>query len=287
MITSVFLFGFMNVFVKMLNRIPSHEVVLFRSAITLVITFYLLRKKRIHPLGKTHRWIMIGRGVAGSISLLVFFYTLKHMPLATSVTIAYLSPIFTIIFASFLLKEHIHWQQWVFFAFSFGGIILINGVDKNTDTSLVLLGLFGAACSGLAYNALRKTGNKVDALVLVFYLPLITIPVVTPFCINNWVTPNWEELLLLFGVGLVTQVAQLYMTKAYQMEKAGSISNYVYLGIVFALFFGFLFFHERFDLLAIVGMVIVVAGIIANFFYVNRVTSLKRFMAYFRGIPGM
>ncbi len=277
----------MNMFVKMLDRIPSHEVVLFRSGITLIITFYLLKKKHIYPLGKSHRWIMIGRGLAGSISLLIFFYTLKHMPLATSVTLAYLSPIFTIIFASFLLKEKMHWQQWIFFAISFGGIILINGVDENTNTNLVLLGLLGAAFSGLAYNALRKTGNNVDALVLVFYLPLITIPIITPMCINNWVTPNWQELILLIGVGVITQVAQLYMTRAYQMEKAGSIANYVYLGIVFALFFGYFFFDERFDLLAITGMLIVVTGIISNFLYVNRVTSARRFMAYFRGFPGL
>lgn len=277
----------MNVMVKMLEGIPSHEIVLFRSVITFIITFYLLRRNNIAPLGKSHRLIMIGRGVAGSIELMIFFYTIKHLPLATAVTVGYLSPIFTIIFASLLLREHVNWKQWLFFAFSFTGIVFINGIELNGDTTLVLLGVLGAACSGLAYNALRKTAGFVDPLVVVFYLPLITIPVITPFCVQHWVTPHGWEWLILLGVGVVTQFAQLNMTKAYQMERAGSIANWAYLGVVFALIFGYFIFEERYDVVAIFGMLIVVAGIISNFLYVNRVTSAKRFKAYFRGFPGL
>lgn len=273
--------------VKMLEGIPSHEIVLFRSVITFIITFYLLRRNNIAPLGKSHRLIMIGRGVAGSIALMIFFYTIKHLPLATAVTVGYLSPIFTIIFSSLLLREHVNWKQWLFFAFSFTGIVFINGIELNGDTTLVLLGVLGAACSGLAYNALRKTAGFVDPLVVVFYLPLITIPVITPFCVQHWVTPHGWEWLILLGVGVVTQFAQLNMTKAYQMERAGSIANWAYLGVVFALIFGYFIFEERYDVVAIFGMLIVVAGIISNFLYVNRVTSAKRFKAYFRGFPGL
>ena len=277
----------MNVMVKMLDGIPSHEIVLFRSVITLLITYYLLRKNKIATFGKSHYWVMIGRGVAGSVALLIFFYTLKHLPLATAVTVAYLSPIFTIIFASLLLREHVNWKQWVFFAFSFTGIVFMNGIEMNNDTTLVLLGVLGAAFSGLAYNALRKTAGYVPALVVVFYLPVVTIPVITPFCVQHWVTPEGWEWLILLGIGIVTQFAQLNMTKAYQMEKAGSISNWAYLGVVFALIFGYVLFEERFDIVAILGMLIVVIGIILNFLYVNRVTSAKRFKAYFRGFPGL
>ena len=287
MITSTFLFALMNVMVKMLEGIPSHEIVLFRSVITLIITFYLMRRSNIAPLGKSHHLVMVGRGLAGSVALLIFFYTIKHLPLATAVTVAYLSPIFTIIFASLLLREHVNWKQWLFFTFSFLGIIFINGIELNDDTTIVLLGVLGASFSGLAYNALRKTAGFVDPLVVVFFLPLITIPIITPFCVQHWVTPHGWEWLILLGVGVVTQFAQLNMTKAYQMERAGAIANWAYLGVVFALIFGYFLFDERYDAIAIAGMLIVVAGIILNFLYVNRVTSAKRFKAYFRGFPGL
>lgn len=285
MIAATFLFAVMNVLVKYLGRIPSYELVLFRSLIMLIVTSYLLYRNKLFPFGANHRWVMIGRGVAGSIALLIFFYSIQKLPLATAVTIGYLLPIFTIIFATILLHEHMHWKQWIFFGISFVGIIFINGFEKNDHTDLLLLGILGAAFSGLAYNALRKTANHVPALVMVFYLPLCTIPIVTPFCINNWVMPEGREWFVIIVMGLVTQVAQMYMTRAYQMEKAGSIANYAYLGVVFALAFGFLFFSERFNMVAIIGMLIVIVGIILNFFHVNRVTSAKRFKVYFRDFP--
>ncbi len=286
MIVATFLFAVMNILVKTVSNIPSYEAVLFRSVVMLLVTGYMLKRANLNPFTKKHIWILLGRGVAGSISLLVFFYTLQHLHLATSVTIAYLSPVFTIIFASVLLREHMHWKQWVFFIISFSGIFMINGFEKTEDTRLMLIGIVGAAFSGLAYNALRKTANVVPALVVVFYLPLTTIPIVAPFCITHWVMPQGIEWVWLICVGLVTQVAQIYMTRAYQMEKAGSIANYSYLGVVFALLFGYLFFNERFHIIAITGMCTVIFGILLNFFYVNRVTSAKRFRAYFRGFPG-
>ena len=286
MLISTVLFSVMNVLVKMLNDIPSYEVVMFRSAISFLISGYILWKMKVNPFRAKPRWILIGRGVAGSLALLIFFYTLQRLPLATSVTIAYLSPIFTILFASFLLKEKINWKQWVFFLISFIGILMINGIKKDESTKLILLGLTGAAFSGLAYNALRSSAAFVPAMVMVFYLPLISIPMVAPFCISNFVVPKGIEWIYIIGMGVVTQFAQLYMTKAYQMEKAGSIANYSYLGIVYALFFGWAVFHEHYNLAAIIGMITVVAGILLNFLYVNRVTSAKRFMAYFRGFPG-
>lgn len=179
-----------------------------------------------------------------------------------------------------------NWRQWLFFGVSFIGILFINGFEKNNHTTLLVVGIIGAAFSGLAYNALRKTANHVPALVMVFYLPLCTIPLVLPFCLHNWVMPEGKEWLLIITMGLVTQFAQIYMTKAYQLEKAGTIANYAYLGVVFALGFGYIFFGERFNLIAINGMLIVILGIILNFFYVNRVTSAKRFRAYFRDFPG-
>lgn len=287
MILSTFLFAVMNVLVKYLHRLPSHELVLFRSLVMFVITAGMLYRAGLQPFRYQPRWILIGRGVAGSLALLIYFFTIQRLPLASAVTLGYLSPIFTIIFASFLLREGMRWVQWLFFLVSFAGVVIMHGFESADDTPLVLLGVLGAAFSGLAYNALRKSAATVPTLVVVFFLPLCTIPIVIPFCLHNWIMPQGYEWLLLIAMGAVTQAAQIYMTKAYQMAKAGAIANYAYLGVVYALIMGYFIFNERFAFIAIIGMGVVILGIILNYFYVNRVTSLKRFIVYFRWFPGM
>ncbi len=287
MVLSTFLFGVMNVIVKFLDRLPSHELVLFRSLVMFSITLVMLQRAKINPFVWKPRWILIGRGVAGSMALMIYFYTIQRLPLASAVTLGYLSPIFTIIFASYLLKESMRFVQWLFFILSFSGIVMMHGFDLGKESWLVLLGILGAAFSGLAYNALRASAALVPTLVVVFFLPLCTIPIVLPFCIEHWVMPQGIEWVLIIAMGAVTQAAQILMTKAYQMEKAGAIANYAYLGVVFALLFGYFIFHEHFYMWEVFGMSVVIIGILLNFLYVHRVTNMKRLLVYFRWIPGI
>jgi drug/metabolite transporter (DMT)-like permease len=286
-IFSTFLFALMNVCIKMIPGIPSYEIVFFRSVISFVLSAVLLYRLKLNPFRKGNKLFLIIRGLSGSVALLLFFYTLQNLPLATAVTIQYLAPIFTVIFASFILKEKMQWQQWCFFLISFAGILLIKGFDPRVSVEMLLLGVFAAICSGISYNAVRRAKDDEPAVVVVFYLPLITVPLVGPYCAMHWVQPDGLEWLYLMAVGVITQFAQYYLTRAYQMEKASSVANYTYLGVLFALLLGYFIFGERFDMLAIVGMITVIIGVILNFLFVNRVTTARRFMAYIRHFPGI
>ena len=276
----------MNVCIKLLPNIPSYEIVLFRSVISFVLTLTLLLKLKIFPFGSGRYLFLIMRGLAGSAALLIYFYTLQKLPLATAVTVQYLAPLFTVLFAAFLLKEQIRWQQWLFMFISFAGVVLIRGFDPRFSTGLLLLGVLAAGLTGFAYNAVRKAGETEHALVVVFYLPLVTIPVITPFAISNWVMPSGSEWLLLLAVGILTQIAQVYLTRAYQMAEAKIITPYTYLGILFAIAFSILLFRERYNPLSYLGMAVVMAGVVANFLFILRITNLKRLRVYLRHFPG-
>ncbi len=276
----------MNVCIKLLPGIPSYEIVLFRSVVSFVLSLVLLLKLKIFPFGRGSYLYLIMRGMTGSAALLIYFYTLQRLPLATAVTVQYLAPLFTVLFAAFLLKERIRWQQWIFMLLSFSGIVLIRGFNPDFPTTLLLLGVLAAALSGFAYNAVCKAGETEHALVVVFYLPLVTIPVITPFAAANWIMPEGEEWLLLIAVGVLTQIAQVYLTRAYQMAEAVVITPYTYLGIVFAILFGIIIFHEQYSLTGYLGMGVVLTGVILNFLFVMRVTNFKRLRVYLRYFPG-
>lgn len=286
-IFSTFLFGLMNVCIKFLPGIPSYEIVLFRSVVSISISVYMLFSLRIYPFGRGNKLFLIIRGLSGSAALLLFFYTLQNLPLATAVTVQYLAPIFTVMLASVIVNEKMDWRQWIFFLISFCGIIFVRGFDGDIPLFMLFLGILAAALSGISYNAVRRVKTDEPAVVVVFYLPLTTIPIVTPYCVTHWVMPSGYEWLLLIAVGVITQFAQFYMTRAYQMEKASSVANYTYLGILFALLFGYFIFHEQITMTSVFGMVLVVFGVILNYLFVNRVTSARRFLVYMRNFPGI
>lgn len=261
LLASVF-FALMNVSVKFIPHIPAIEIVWFRSVFSAVFTVIVLRNKGI-PLFGNNKFSLVA-GVVGSISLILFFYTLQRIPLASAVTMQYLSPIFTTILGIFILKEKVRARQFVYFGLAFAGVLLIQGVDPRVDGLSAAIGLISALASGVAYNLIRKLKGKEHPMVIIFYFPLVTLPIASVLMYFDWVTPlGWDWLILLW-IGFCTQNAQYFMTLAYQSGNVSRISSLSYLGVVYALIFGFLLFGETFPIPAYLGMALVFLGILLN-----------------------
>ena len=271
---ATFFFQLMNMCVKFLPDLPAHEIVFFRCLISLSISFVHLRLLQIHPWGN-NKSALIWRGIFGMISLTAFFFTLQRMPLASAVTIQYLSPIFTIIFATFIVQEKSSKIQYLFFILSFIGVVFIRGFDQRISTVDLLLGISSALFSGLAYNMIRKSRNSEHPLVVVFYFPLVAFPFISVWCLFEWVTPQGSDYIFLLLTGIFTQMAQYFMTKAYQLEKASTVSSWQYMGLIFSLSIGYFIFNESYPWLALLGMLLMVTGVLANFM-VERFKTIRQ-----------
>lgn len=266
MLISVVCFSLMNVVVKYLQHIPATELVLFRSIVSVILSLIMIRQKGLNPFGNNKLWLII-RGVAGVIALTAFFYTLQKMPIGPALTIQYLSPIFTAIFAIFILHERMRPMQWLFFLIAFAGIALIKGFDSDTSLLLVSLGIISAIFSGIAYNAIRKLKDSDNPIVVVFYFPLIATPIMAIVSLFNWVTPVGWDWLLLILMGVLTQIAQLNMTKAYQIAPVGKVAPLNYIGVLLAIGFDVSLFGVSYNLITLMGISMVVIGVVLNVLY--------------------
>lgn len=263
MLVSGVFFALMNVSVKFIPHIPAIEIILFRSLFSLIFSFLVLKQLGVSVFGNNKKLLII-RGIVGSIGLISFFYTLQKIPLASAVTMQYLSPIFTTILGIFLVKERVKPIQFLFFGISFAGVIVLQGFDARVNLFYGTIGVISALFSGLAYNVIRKLKNTEHPLVIIFYFPLVTLPVASIVSYFTWVQPiGWDWAILLW-IGMCTQAAQYFMTVAYQNANVSKVSSLSYLGILYALFFGFIFFGETFGAMSYVGMGLVLAGILLN-----------------------
>jgi drug/metabolite transporter (DMT)-like permease len=260
MLATVF-FALMNIGVKYLDRIPAHEIVLFRALVTLIAGYIMLKRKELNPWGNNKK-ILFLRGLTGTIALICYFYTLQTMPLASAVTIQYLSPIFTIIISVFILKETTGKIQALFFVLAFGGVILVKGFDPRVSIPELTIGIIAAIFSALAYNFVRKLKDYDHPLVVVFYFPLVTFPVVGVYTLFSWVTPEGIEWLILLFVGLTTTIAQIFLTKAFHADRASNIGIFNYLGTVYAIIIGFFLFNEAISVFAYLGFGLIIFSVI-------------------------
>lgn len=270
MLLASFLFSLMNVCVKLLPNIPAIEIIFFRSIISLAMSVFFLRLKKISIWGNNRKLLII-RGVAGAVALMMYFTTLQRMPLASASTLMNLSPLFATILGIFIVKERVFKLQWLFFILAFLGVIMIKGFDSKVSTFHIILGLGAAFFAGVAYNIIRKLNTTEHPLVIILYFPLVAFPISGIYILFNWVSPHsWQEWGLLLAVGIITQLAQYFMTKAYQSNELSKISILNYLGIIYALFFGYAIFDERLNILTMLGIGVVLTGVILNLIYKNR-----------------
>ena len=272
MIISSFAFSLMHLCVKALPNIPVFELVFFRSFISLLISFTSLKSKKI-PIFGVNKKILLTRGFIGVTALTLFFITLQNIPLASAVTIQYLSPIFTALFAVWILKERMKKIQWVFFAMAFLGVFILKGFDISGQLSYfyISIGLISACLSGVAYNCIRLLRKTEHPMVVVFYFPLVATPIMAVLSFFNWVQPQGIDWFYLLLLGILTQVAQIYMTKGIQSDSAGNIMTFKYIGVLFALIYGYLFFGETYSFLSILGIFILILGLLLNMFFKDRI----------------
>jgi drug/metabolite transporter (DMT)-like permease len=120
--------------------------------------------------------------------------------------------------------------------------------------------LIGAVCSGCAYALVRKMRGAEHPIVIVGYLPLLSVPMSLPFAIADWTWPTAWEWLLLIGVGVTTQLAQVSMTRGLQLERTARATTTGYLQVAFAVLWGAIFLGEIPDMWTVAGAVTIIGS---------------------------
>jgi len=253
---STLLFFIAKILIKLTPNIPVFEIVLFRATFSLIVCSYFIHKKRILYLG-TYRKDLFFRGLFGTGGLLAFFYALQTIPLASATTLINLHPIFTIIFAIWIVNEKPRTPQWIFFGTAFAGILFLKWGSIDLQMKDFIIGTMSGIFAGLAYNFIRKLKGKEDPQTIILYLSLVAIPFLLPLSLWKWQTPNMEEWLLILGLCITTQCAQYFMTRAHQEAQAAHIVHYSYLGVIGAVIAGYIMFNEPLTPKSLIGIAII------------------------------
>ena len=243
-------FSLMSACVKAIgDKIPVSELVLARAVISLIITRILLLKNNINPWGHQKRLLLI-RGILGTIALFCIFKALTILPIATATVIQYIYPTFTVICAYFILNEYIFKRIILSIILGSLGIILVtspewSGGNNITETlTAIAIAILGALMTSLAYICVRKLSAKENPLVIIYYFPLVSIPLSLPFIINDFVLPNGTDWLLILCIGLFTQVGQLCITEGLRIIPAGQATSVNYSQVIFSSILGYVIFQE-------------------------------------------
>ncbi len=245
---SALFFSLMSVCVKLaMPTIPHFELVFFRSLINLLVVLPFVRLESKIFLQKG-AFLLFVRGLGGFGSLACLFYSIEHLPLAIASLLSWCSPLFVVLFSRLFLSEKLSLRSLLWIGVTFSGVVLLAMKKPGEVRVLSLwgvgLGLFGAACAGLAMVAIRAASSQFSLSTIIFCFVSVSTLISAPLAYREFKTPHLKETVLLLGIGLFASLAQYMMTHAYQLARAGLVSTVGLTTAVHSAFFGWVFFHE-------------------------------------------
>ncbi|WP_172843888.1 DMT family transporter [Variovorax sp. HW608] len=288
MVLGALIFATMGVCVKIASAwFSSAELVFYRGLIGIVFLWVLARQRGV-TLATRYPGMHAWRSLIGVVSLGAWFYAIAHMPLATAVTLNYMSSVWI---AAFLVggallawvpvpgrdgrapKPPLQGPLVLTVLAGFGGVVLMLKPSVEGSQGFAgMLGLLSGLTAAFAYMqvvALSRIGEPESRTVFYFAVGSAVagglgtlLGPSTPF--GDWTLAHAFWLL---PVGVLAALGQLCMTRAYATAKTESgtlvVANLQYSGIVFAAMYSVLLFGDRIDATGWLGMALIVASGIA------------------------
>jgi len=218
-----------------------------------------------------HAW----RSMIGVFSMVCWFYAIAHLPLATAMTLNYMSGVWM---AAFVIGGAVLYgkpgNQGMLMATvltSFAGVILLlqpSLAENQLFAGLIgLLSGLGAAMALLQVASLGRMGEPEGRVVFYFSIGTLLVGLLgslwTGF--TPWSSVHWQALAWLLPIGVLATLGQWTMTRAYSRGSTLLVANLAYLGIVFSGGYGLLLFGEQITPVGWAGIaMILVSGVTAT-----------------------
>jgi len=276
MLLASLFFATMGVCIKFASEhFNSFEIVCYRGMVGVVFLLGMTRVRGVSlrtAVPMMHFW----RSVVGVTALTSWFYAIAALPLATAVTLNYMSSVWI---AAFLLggallvqgrNAPIKQQGPLFLAVlaGFAGVAMMLRPTLNEDQFMgAFVGLISGIFSALAYlqvAALARAGEPESRTVFYFSIGAVLAGALGMVFVgaSAW---HWPSALWLLPIGLLAVFGQLCMTRAYASGATLVVANLQYSGIVFAGIYSLTIFGDQLPLIGWLGMgLIIVSGITAT-----------------------
>ena len=275
MILGSFFFATMAVGIKVASSdFNTFELVFYRGIVSVIFMSLVLRTRATSlrtSVPMMHAW----RSVIGVLSLGSWFYAIAHLPLATAMTLNYMSGVWV---AAFIVGGAVMYGQaerqgplMATVLASFVGVVMMlrPTLDQN-QLFAGLIGLLSGIGAALAYmqvTALARVGEPEGRTVFYFSLgsALAGIIGIAFTGLTPWSAVSWQAATWLVPIGVLASLGQWCLTRAYSRGPTLLVANLQYSGIVFAAFYSLVLFGDQLSLVGWAGMsLIVISGLTAT-----------------------
>ena len=244
------------------------EMSFWRSAIMFLPILIIMRANgTIHKIKNANIKAQIIRGTAGTITMLLMFFTYSYLPLAEAQSLFFTTPLFVIALSWPVLGEKVGSYRATATLIGFAGILLMlqpNSISSLTGAIFGLASALGMCCVTLL---LRTLGRTQDPWVTIFFFALVGTIIMAPALPFYWHTITSTDMLLLFCLSCLALANQYLLTHALIFAPPSITAPISYISLLWAIIIDFVIWNNMPAILTLSGAAIVIS---ANLFIIYR-----------------
>ncbi|MCW1427933.1 DMT family transporter [Novosphingobium sp. JCM 18896] len=247
-IVSAFLFATLLVLVKYASQsgVALPEIMFWRQAVSIpLILAGLAMTGGLHRL-RTQRLASHGKRALLGMTNMIFNFGAAILLLPAEATVlGFTTPLFAVIMAALLWREHIGPYRWAAVALGFLGVLVIAQPGGHVTSALGTgLGLLAAFFIAIINYQIRDLGRTEEPLATAFYFAAFGAPMAA-LALPFFYTPHSpEQWLVLVAIGLIGAVAQFLMAASLRFGAVTSVIVMDYTALIWATLYGWALWDE-------------------------------------------
>jgi len=240
---------------------PVGQVIGLRQAATLIVLLpYVMLFSHWSQLRMVDVQGQLARGVLFIIGSALIVWSLAELPLATAITMLFLSPVFMVLLSMPMLKERIGHHRWVAVLGGFAGALIILRPGGMDFQWALLIPLAAAAVNALRDVLTRRMSRSESSMSILFWSNIILMAGGFATLPLGWKPVDAQAALWIVAAGVFNGTAHFCMIEALRSGEASLLAPIRYTALLWAALFGFLIWGEVPDVWLWAGAAVVVAS---------------------------
>ncbi len=248
------------------DSLPLAQILFIRGLITtaVLLSFAIYGGVFSLTISKKDKWRIFVRSIAEGFTAYFFLTAVMNMPFANVTAILQILPMTVTLAAAFVFKEKVGVLRSLLIILGFLGVILIINPSTDGFNLYAIYALIAVVLITTRDLITRKLSREVPAILPTVSASMGVLLFSVILLINTPLQPlNSQNSLFIFLAAFFIVFGYYTAVLVMRSGEISFISPFRYSAILFALILGFIFFDEKPDITAFVGIVIVMlAGIV-------------------------
>lgn len=255
-------FSIMNTIArKMTQELDPFQAQFLRYFLGLLVMLPLVLRSGFPAFRPNGLGGQVWRGVVHTAGLMLWFYALPHIPLATMTALGFTTPIFIMIGAAWLLHERISRARWAAALIGFAGVLVVLAPRLSTGGGLyTLLMLASSPVFAASFLITKELTKRDNSEVIVVWQSIMVSLFTMPLAIVYWAWPTPVQWMWFLIAGVLGSAGHYSLTQSFRVADISATQSVRFLDLIWAALLGFMVFGDVPSQWTLVGGLVIFAS---------------------------